>query len=148
MKDLKQAFTLIELLVVIAIIGVLTTVGVSNYMESRKKARDAQRIADLKAIREALEMYKQDQTLPSYPASLPSPCTSWSPYLKEVPGDPMGDGCSNAYYYSRDNNDSLKYTLAACMESKNTGRNVTSCPSGFTAPTGATCLKCYVLNEP
>ncbi|MDP2918293.1 MAG: prepilin-type N-terminal cleavage/methylation domain-containing protein, partial [bacterium] len=57
-KNLKnKAFTLIELLVVIAVIGLLATIVSVSVNNARVKSRDAQRIADLKQIQIALEMY-------------------------------------------------------------------------------------------
>lgn len=50
-------FTLIELLVVIAIIGVLSTMIISSINDARSKARDAQRVRDIRTIQTALEMY-------------------------------------------------------------------------------------------
>lgn len=53
----NQAFTLIELLVVIAIIGLLSTMVVISVKNARVKARDARRLADLKQIHTAIELY-------------------------------------------------------------------------------------------
>ena len=53
-----RAFTLIELLISIAIIGILSSVVLANLQSSRSKARDAQRIATIKQIQTALEVYK------------------------------------------------------------------------------------------
>lgn len=59
-------FSLIELLVVISIIGVLSAVLVANFMGMRERARDAQKIQDLYAVKNALRMYYNDNQ--SYPA--------------------------------------------------------------------------------
>ncbi len=53
-------FTLIELLVVIAIIGLLSTLAVVALNSARAKARDAKRVADIKQIQTALELYFND----------------------------------------------------------------------------------------
>lgn len=53
----KKAFTLIELLVVIAIIGLLSTISIIALNKARAKARDARRVADIKNIQTAMEMY-------------------------------------------------------------------------------------------
>ena len=50
-------FTLIELLVVIAIIGLLSTLAVVALNSARQKARDVKRIADIKQVQTALELY-------------------------------------------------------------------------------------------
>jgi prepilin-type N-terminal cleavage/methylation domain-containing protein len=53
-----RAFTLVELLISIAIIGILSSVVLANLQSSRSKARDAQRLAAIKQIQTALEVYK------------------------------------------------------------------------------------------
>lgn len=61
----RKGFTLIELLVVIAIIGLLSTLAIVALGTARLKSRDARRLADLKQIQTALEMYYSDSS--SYP---------------------------------------------------------------------------------
>jgi type II secretion system protein G len=56
----SKGFTLIELLVVVAIIGILATVVLSSLSSARERARDAKRLADVKTIQTALEMYAND----------------------------------------------------------------------------------------
>lgn len=56
----QRGFTLIELLVVIAIIGLLASIVLVSLNSARTKARDARRIADLGQIKNALELYMQD----------------------------------------------------------------------------------------
>ncbi|MDD4937701.1 MAG: type II secretion system protein [Candidatus Shapirobacteria bacterium] len=69
----KKGFTLVELLVVISIIGVLTTLLMVNFMGSRERANDAQKIQNLASLKNALRMYYNDNQ--SYPISV-SPCTN------------------------------------------------------------------------
>src|SRR3989344_9651264 len=57
MQKRKTGFTLIELLVVISIIAILTAIGVTQYSNAQKKARDATRIGDMKAYQSAYEQY-------------------------------------------------------------------------------------------
>ncbi|GIW63087.1 MAG: hypothetical protein KatS3mg090_0913 [Patescibacteria group bacterium] len=151
-KDI-QGFSLIELLVVIAMIGFLVAVGVANYNQARKRARDSQRINDLKALQSALELYKQGMSTPAYPANFATitPCAKWTSngqtLMNSFPADPMGDGCTYKYYYSRPT--TLEYNLSACMEANTQGPNITSTPpSGFTPPDGADCKAYYVLTQP
>lgn len=56
----QRGFTLIELLVVISIIGLLSSVVLASVSASRASARDAERIANLKQIQNALELYALD----------------------------------------------------------------------------------------
>lgn len=56
----KKGFTLIELLVVIAIIGLLASIVLVNLNRARKKARDAKKIATLKQVQNAIELYYSD----------------------------------------------------------------------------------------
>ena len=61
----NKGFSLIELLVVISIIGVLTTVLVMNFVGTRERSRDAQKIQNLNSLKNALRMYYNDNQ--SYP---------------------------------------------------------------------------------
>jgi len=54
---LHRAFTLIELLVVIAIIGLLSTIAVVALNSTRSKTRDTKRIADIRQIMTAMQIY-------------------------------------------------------------------------------------------
>jgi len=65
--SIKIGFTLVELTVVVAIIGLLATMVLSSLNDTRKKSRDARRIADLKELRAALELYITSQPVPTYP---------------------------------------------------------------------------------
>ncbi len=56
----SRGFTLIELLVVIAIIGMLSSVVLASLNSARGKARDARRVADVKQMMLALELYRDD----------------------------------------------------------------------------------------
>lgn len=62
----NKGFTLVELLVVISIIGVLTTLLMVNFVGSRERATDSQKIQNLNSLRSALRMYYNDNQ--TYPA--------------------------------------------------------------------------------
>lgn len=66
----KKGFTLIELLVVIAIIGLLSTLAVVALSSARTRARDSKRVADMKQLQTAMELYYSDN------AAYPTTCTA------------------------------------------------------------------------
>ncbi len=100
-NEKNQGFTLIELLVVIAIIGVLASVVLASLNTARKKSRDARRIADVKQIQLALELYFDGTTPNGYPATLGLLAPT---YIPTVPNDPLTavytyEGCSSTVYH-------------------------------------------------
>ncbi|MCX6793242.1 MAG: type II secretion system protein [Candidatus Falkowbacteria bacterium] len=119
----KKAFTLIELLVVIAIIGVLSTMAIIALGNARTKARDARRVADLKQISTALELYYNDNS--SYPTiitpgqSLRSPDGNTT-YMGSIPSNPTprNDGnCGNVDYSYQSSLTGTNYSLGSCLGS-------------------------------
>lgn len=137
-----RGFTLIELLVVVAIIGVLASVILASLNSARAKSRDSRRIADLRNIQNAMELfYGQAEKYPRSPghaqwsghwenfsqclesatncAFTVSPFTST---MTDVPQDPSRStsdpyASGTTYYpssgYSCTNQ---QYRLAACLE--------------------------------
>lgn len=89
-KTVNKGFTLIELLVVIAIIGLLSTIVVASLSTVRKKARDTKRVADIKSLQLAMEMYFDSNR--QYPTTLAALTAS---YIPSLPKDPI----SNANYF-------------------------------------------------
>jgi type II secretion system protein G len=122
----NKGFTLIELLVVIAIIGLLSTLSVVALNNAREKARNARRVADVKQIQTALELYYNDNN--SYPDSndiyfgTGAIATNSVTYMTIVPANPQPrqDGsCTNSdYQYTRTAANS--YAIYYCL-SENTG---------------------------
>lgn len=89
----QKGFTLLELLIVIVIIGILALIIVPGLASGPKRARDTQRKADMRAIKNALETYYNDTT--SYPAggtyaNLATPLVT--AYLPALPADPKNSG--------------------------------------------------------
>lgn len=77
-------FTLVEMLVVISIIAVLSIIGVTVFTNATSLARDAQRMKDLEAIKQALELYRGD--VHNYPPTL-SFGASLPGYMEKIPND-------------------------------------------------------------
>lgn len=108
-----KGFTLIELLIVIAIIGVLATIIIGSLNGARARARDAQRLSDIKAIATAIALFQSD-----HQGEVPAPApyggvpgsgekigvggnidAALAPYLTHVPKDPLHDGTTYFYAY-------------------------------------------------
>ncbi|NMB48032.1 prepilin-type N-terminal cleavage/methylation domain-containing protein [Candidatus Kuenenbacteria bacterium] len=113
-KTDNRGFTLIELLIVIAIIGLLSTLAIAALKNAQAKSRDIKRIADIRQLMTALELYYDQNKI--YPISswLNSSDAAWlnnsnvlatalAPYLSKLPIDPKneaGYAYSGVYTYS------------------------------------------------
>ncbi len=82
-KHTQRGFTLIELLVVIAIIGILSSVVLASLNSARQKARDARRIADIKQLQLANELYNDTNGAYATALSYLQPT-----YISVIPLDP------------------------------------------------------------
>ncbi len=126
MSKNKQGFTLIELLVVIAIIGLLSTLSIIALNSARARARDAKRIADVKQIQTALEMYYNDVgNYPSDASVTPggSIFSSNGTYMRTIPTPPTpvdGSACPSVqpeytYHYTSTTGGGGSYTIEYCL---------------------------------
>lgn len=114
-QSIKLAFTLIELLVVVIVIAVLASICYGIYVNAGTRGQEASLRADLKQIRNAVDLFHADTTL--YPASLTDltlttspahglnsqgqltslPTNSYrGPYLSQIDPDPI-DGSTFTY---------------------------------------------------
>jgi len=129
MKKNTKGFTLIELLVVIAIIGLLSTLSIVALNQARARSRDARRLADIRQVQTALELYYNDQN--GYPASVANGtpiATGTTVYMNAVPKPPTpADGsCSGTtiYTYAVANYNNVTngtYTIQYCLGSATGG---------------------------
>jgi len=100
-KVFLRGFTLIELLVSISIIATLTAILLPNFMGARERARDAQKISDLNAVKNALRMYYNETQL--YPvAASPISCDTLSASYPSLVGNLPGMSGIGCTYYSAD----------------------------------------------
>ncbi|PJE64819.1 MAG: hypothetical protein COU90_00960 [Candidatus Ryanbacteria bacterium CG10_big_fil_rev_8_21_14_0_10_43_42] len=109
MNKTQKGFTLIELLVVIAIIGLLASVVLASLNTARMRSRDARRLADLRQLQTALELYFDSNN--GYPndscngwdiVCSPTSCTGVGTsnlgelvtdgYMSSLPCDPVNSG--------------------------------------------------------
>ena len=114
MKRLRETsgFTLIEIMVVVFILGLLITLVAPRILGRTDEARRTKAAADIKAIEQALALYKLDNgafptTEQGLQALVTRPTTGviprrWNPdgYLEKPPIDPWG----TPYVYQSDGN--------------------------------------------
>lgn len=110
---------MIELLVVIAIIGLLASVVLLALNSARAKSRDAKRLADIRQVATALELYYNDNnayvtqaTAAAIPAAL-APNYVGSVPLSPTPIDGTCTAGQNTYTYTSATG--ATYTLTFCL---------------------------------
>jgi len=120
----QKGFTLIELLVVIAIIGLLSTLAVISLNNARAKSRDSKRVADVKQMMTALELYFNDYN--QYPTYI-TDTNFTGRYMQNLPQIAMPqDGSCDV----NDNNYTDNYVPTGA--SPHTSYTVTYCLGGTT----------------
>lgn len=165
------AFTLVEILIVVGVIVILSGLLLRNLNVRglKAKARDAQRISDLKKIQTALELYFSDNR--AYPINT----SSWTnastfltaltsgaaPYISSLPVDPVNTGnaaltpCSDTLihrYFYRTTPSGNRYVLAANMEvassaTSSSCNTVPNCSQGVVSQCNCAGA-CYAVQNP
>lgn len=111
----RHGFTLIELVVVISILAILAGALIPRVTSHMAETRDARRLADIRAVQQAIEMYYVDRF--AYPpAKENARAGGWdvsndkdfipelvkTGYLPEAPRDPTNDDTYHYRYYVYD----------------------------------------------
>jgi len=86
--DKRKGFTLIELMIVIVIIGILTAIGIGNYIKLTEKARVASVMANMHTTQIEVELFGTDSLI--YPSDASQiitilPQNLYNPYNKTLP---------------------------------------------------------------
>lgn len=124
----SAGFTLIEIMVVVFILGLLVTLVAPKIIGRTDEARRTKAMADIKAIEEALHLFKLDNGF--YPNTAdglgalvqkPGNARNWNPdgYLDAVPVDPWG----NPYAYFSDGNDLVIKSYGSDGQEGGDGKN-------------------------
>ena len=118
---MRKGFTLIELLIVIAIIGLLATLAIVSLTTAQQKARDTKRVADVKQLQNAVELYYSENAV--YPLNTAAVNATWATfgaaiadYITNVPIDPDNDDAALAVYTYGANTAGTEYFIAALLE--------------------------------
>lgn len=115
MRKTISGFTIVELLIVIVVIAILAAISVVAYSGIQQRARDSERIAEMKIVENALEMFYADNGgypncsggvyIPTVGVNGPT-CTVTSlanvlvpKYISAVPTDPINTG-NDIYRYA------------------------------------------------
>ncbi len=124
----QKGFTLIEMLIVVAIIGILSALVLVGLSQFRLRGRDARRVADLKQVQNALEIYyTRNSSYPVAPAgtasqkwaALTETITEAGIGLNQLPQDPLYTDSNGISYYYQDCNSTQNYVVAATLEDEN-----------------------------
>jgi len=77
MRNNKKGFTLVELMIVIAILAILAAIVIFalNPAELFRRARDSQRMSDIRVLSSAISYYLADATTPILDGSTNTLCT-------------------------------------------------------------------------
>jgi prepilin-type N-terminal cleavage/methylation domain-containing protein len=155
MNSVKRGFTLIELLVVIAIIGILSSIVLASLNTARIKSRDARRVADVKQLQLALQLfYDANSSYPTTTLAVLAPT-----YIATIPKDPVGQvgyffdpmqvtGTGNAavaasYHLGANLEDSTNQALQSDVDNLTTGTNLVTGSDAAGCVATVTTRYCY-----
>lgn len=118
-KNNVVAIVAAAVLFIIVVIGFLSTLAVVSLNSATVRSRDAKRIADMKQIQVALELYYND--LNEYPADvIPGQAISdgKTMYMSKIPNNPTpaGKACPENFEYKYEKLDAKNYKITFCIE--------------------------------
>jgi prepilin-type N-terminal cleavage/methylation domain-containing protein len=108
----RTGFSLVEIVIVISVLAILAGAMVPRFSSRLAAARDARRISDINAIRDAIDQYYQDKGV--FPAPTPNATAGgWDVsddgdfipdlveqgYLSDMPKDPLNDAVHQYRYF-------------------------------------------------
>lgn len=105
----QAGFTLIELLVVIGIIAVLATIGIVSFGSASATARDTKRLADIRTIQSAIEIYNANTG--DYPLKIAA--ATWPAFLTTIGASTIAPPATGESYCYQLNAAGTRYVLVA-----------------------------------
>ncbi len=112
----------------------ITTLAIVSLQNTRARSRDAKRIADVRQLQNAIELYHSDKN--SYPSSLDNLVPNYMTMLPQAPSPADGDCTSenNQYVYSSDGGTyTISFCLGLALAGYNKGLNI-AVPTGIGFP--------------
>lgn len=135
MQRTKKGFTLIELMVVVLIIAILGALGLVAYGNANTSARDGKRKADIEAVRQALLLYKQENS--GYPtgsfATIAQAMVN-AGYLS-APA-PAEQKTGHAAYSRSDTTSTTSFCICATMENNKGNQTNSTCSGTWSTNSG------------
>ncbi len=144
-----KGFTLIELLVVIAIIGILSSIVLASLNTARQKSRDARRVADIKQLQLAMQLYYDAsstyptalaQLTPTFIATIPTDPVAQAAYPYEALPPACTTACSS-YHLGANLEDENNQALNSDQDDQNTV--ITAADDDVDCANGTTSRYCY-----
>jgi len=140
-----------ELMVVIGIIAILATIIMPGFSDSRKKARDSERVSELGQLAVALELYygscKEYPTAPLV-VGIHNGCSgtiTLGSFIDPIPVDPVNSAPS-VYTYDVNGTHS-SYRLQAVLETNDTSLNNDSDAASWGGPSCLDANKEYCVGR-
>jgi len=127
-SESRRGFTIIELLVVVAVIALIAAAVLATLSSARTKSRDARRLADIKSIQTALDLYVTNARVFPNPTAPEGLCLTGSDAVSTqlintssiaaMPQDPL-QNCSDNFHYHYASTDGSTYTISFYVEGGN-----------------------------
>ena len=109
----RRGFVEIIIMGAAAFLGLVGSVVLLSLNSARMKARDAKRIADVRMIGTALELYRNDNN--GYPGALFKLSPTYLQLAPQAPTPPDGQCTSDQNEYTYTHASQLEYTLSFCL---------------------------------
>lgn len=130
MKKKLLGFTLIELMVTVVIMMVIAAAGMATYAQAQIRARNTERLGDMKAVQSAFEQYFAVNS--NYAAN----CLT----MAAAVGYDLPTPASSTYLYNS-NCTTTSYCYCAQMEGNVGNTNDNSCATNFTSSGSYFCVE-------